>query len=420
MNLRVNILALFVFFSLNINGQTYINKSYTSNYSSRCGIVRDTQIFFYKDSTFFCLFPYNYTYGHYSLNKDTIKLTSEINERDIEIVNIFTFRFKGKEIYDRFGEFHKKKAINITNTLFVKKQDLLFLIKSNNYKFPSILIAHKPSKKIKLNVNFNIPKQKKTFCKKTKIDTTDDFILKQVYKNKNIINKTIDASKPFFVFDIDSSSIILSPKNMFFYFSSDTLCLSDINSAVLTSLTFKFKKTPLQYYVHGGNSGYEEAKIQVVYASCPLLDKLLTKKFIRSTHKKCTRLLMKSDYFKRKKISYSDNLIIECNENNFNFNGLLFGMGYLYLHEILADYDISENYIISKNNAEYFVSKPAFTKNRLLALIKIKDITEKEEKYLLFERRRRKYALIAEISKNKITKINKSMIYFGQYYKNEW
>ena len=125
---------------------------------------------------------------------------------------------------------------------------------------------------------------------------------------------------------------------------------------------------------------------------------------------------MNSDYFHHKKVSFSDSLKINCNENKFNFNGLLFGIGYVYLQELVADYNISENYIKFKKNADIFVSKPAFTKNKLLALIKIK--SNNEEKYLLFERRIKKYQLIATINEYEIKLNNKSLVRFGQHYKS--
>lgn len=406
------ILFIFILFSLNSNGQTYINKSYTTSRSKGDAIVRETQFFFYKDSSFFCLLPYHFTFGYYSLNNDTIQLTSLLKEQDIQRVNNFTLNFKGKEIYDEFGEFYKKNEINLTRTSFILRKDLLFLIKSDDNKLPSFLRAKNPSKKVKLDVNYNLPVQ---ICNKSIIDTSDLIIVKQYYKKNIILYKTIDISKPFSVFDIDSSNIVISPINMSSYFSPDKQFLSSSDSVISFSLMFNFKKTPLAYYV----TGWNRQILNIGYELSPVLDKLLTKKYTHDTYKKCTKQLLNSDYFHHKKVSFSDSLKINYNESKFNFNGILFGIGYVYLNELITDYNTFENYIKFKKNANIFISKPAFTKNKLFALIKVKGFNNNEEKYLLFERRIRKYQLIAAINEHEIKLINKSLLHFGQYHKSK-
>ncbi len=400
---------LFLFLFINI--QNVFCQSSISRYFVSYEIQNKSPIVLYNDSTFFIVTNNWVSSGYYSLKNDTITLKPLKNDTNIKVVDIFSIKYKDDVFY---SEGYKPYKDLSKVKLIINKDVLIPLTKNRKLFMTDFFLSGKKRKKIKINVNFILPELIAKSCNKSSIDTSDYFIIKQYYKNKTILNKTTDISKPLYVFDIDSSIIVISPKNMYLYFSPYKQYLSSSDSVISSSFMFIFKKAPLQYY----EIGFRGFKIQTLYPNSPILDKLLKKKYTDDSYKKCTKQLMKSDYFHHKKVSFSDSLKINCNEDKFNFNSFLFGIGYVYLQELIEDYNISENYIKYKKNASIFVSKPAFTKNKLFALIKIKNIAENKEKYLLFERRLKKYQLIATINEYEIKLHNKSLVRFGQYYKS--
>ena len=405
-------LSFFILNNLNIYGQDYFNKKYKTYFSIGM-ICAEYEIEFYKDSTFICVLPNHITSGYYSSINDTIKLTTIKNDTNVNIIDAYSMQFKNKNYWPHqwhFGRYDKLKKTNLTGTVFVKQKDLLIRVKSKFSDFPNELRSTKPNKKVIIQANYSFPKSK--YCNVSEIDTSDILMINQIYKTKNILQKEVTDSKQFTVFDIDSSLLVIAPKKMFFYFTNDTLLITDF--VFSSTFMFKFKRTPLQYYT----VGLHNSKTRIVYGWPLELDKLISKSYTQDSHKKCTRQLLNSDYFNHKKVSFSNYLKINCNENTFNYSKLIFGLGYKYLFQMLEDYNNSEKYVKIKKNADYYISKPAFTKNKIYALMKIKDEINNKEEYLLFERRLKKYQLIATINENGIIKNNVSEFFFRKHYQN--
>jgi hypothetical protein len=254
----------------------------------------------------------------------------------------------------------------------------------------------------KISTRIDLPIIIKDFFSDSVAFHPDEFSVFQKIENVTHHLGDIQSNDSITVWDVDSSLFIIKSKYYPSYFTCDTLIYTNKNLNVV--LKYNNHKPPTL-------NQHRPPCSKIAYASVSRLiwgidERAYVLKKDKLSHKKCSKMLSKSDFFKNNRISYTDSFDISLNNDQLFLMMNKFGSN--YMSEMLNDNLSSENFLKKKNNPDLRVSKPAFSNNKIYAVIRVLNTTHNSDKHYIFERRMFDYELIGILT-DKIEKVNYAM-----------
>ena len=389
--------------SVMVSGQQNFSGFFSNaDYSASCTGRKSCSITFrfFENSTFTYIehhFHYDaissyYSHGQYSMKDDTIVLKSLLNDPCIKVLNGFSIEHKSAGVLSIMDDQWK----DISGVKLFRENKLIRTdtILGHFSFFLNLNIR----KRKKVSVEFEMPSNIKQHYTDSTLILPDRFSVFQKYKGITYPLGEVTDNDSLYVWDLDSSLIFVQTNTLSSYFGSDTIlysrnnihCKFYYNNIKLPSPNQHFKcKPPYNLPVKIGNT----RKDYVLERS-------------KLSNNKCIKLLLRSDFFKNNRISFSDSLRIGFSVAQL-FE-LMNRFGSNYISEILDDSLRPDIFFKSENNPAYIISNPAFTNDKVFAIVRVKKTGCDYDKYYFFERRRSHYILIGTLGE-KIERVNLSM-----------
>ncbi len=400
MKRKGNYILLLLSINLILSGQNNFSGSFSNSnyYETKIGRNScDVTFRLFEDSTFTylehhfhldCISDY-YSYGRYSIEDDTIVLRSVMNDPSVKVLDKFSIKHKNSGIL-WIMDYNWKDISEIK--LFRENKIIMTDTVLGHFTF---FLDSDIRERKKISIEIEIPSNIEKYYADSTLIFPNRFTVFQEYRG-NTYRGDINRNDSLYIWDVDSSLTIVRANN---YYTTDTIIVYGKKN-IHSKLKYNNINLPSPNQYNNSINHY----ILPDKIGKTRKDYVLKKSTL--SYKNCTKLLLRSDFFNKNRISLSDSLKISFNVTQL-FE-LMNSLGSGYTSEILDDNLNSDVFLKSKKNPDFYVSKPAFTKDKIFAIVRVNKIDCDYDRYYLFERRKYDYVLIGELT-NKIKSVNASM-----------